>query len=235
LLRVAAAAVAAIIAAVVLALDSRAGADQTSPFPSPSPVVTEVPGSGGYAVIGFAALSASGGSVPSPAPSSTPMPFSAARASGFSIELVGRLSPLYAAEVRYDDANIHNASAPIDTRFEAAVLRDFGASHFALGVGYTSVQRSTDLLSSNGLGFGAMILPNFARRISPYASLFLYPNLPSAGTHATLSALRLGIAFSPSRQNGIFEKIGFAAENFGASGSSPTSLAGVEFSLGTSF
>ena len=235
-MRVAAAAFLAIMAAITLAFVSRAGADQTSPFPSPSPVVTEPPGSGGFAAIGFGALSASGGTVASATPSASPLPFSAARASSFSVEVLGRLSPFYVAEVRYDDANIHNSAAPIDTRFETAVLREFGASRLAFGFGYTSVQRSTDLMSSNGLGIGAMLLPNFARRTSPYASLSYYPTLTTpGGGHASLTMVRLGVAISPSRQSGLFERIGFTAQNFGASASSPTSLAGVELGVGTSF
>jgi hypothetical protein len=234
--RVAAAGLVAIIAAIAIALHGSARADEASPFPSPSPVATEPPGSGGYVSIAIGAFAANGGTVPAPDASSTPHEFKAASASSYSIELVGRLSQTYIATVDYRDTNIHGADAPLETRLGAAVLYSFPRNNTALGIGYASLQRSTVPTSSNGFGLGAMILPDFSRRVSPYASFFYYPSLVAPeNTRGGLSVIGLGIVLSPSRQNGLFERIGFSAQNFGAKLLSPTSLSGVELGVGSTF
>lgn len=235
-MRVAAAGLVAIAAATAIALDASARADEASPFPSPSPVASEPPGSGGYVSFGIAALSANGGTIPAASASSTPAAFKASSASGYSVELVGRLSSSYVATLNYRDTNIHGNDSPLETRFDASVLYSFSRNNAAVGFGFVSLQRSTVPTSSNGFGLGGMILPDFARRVSPYASLFFYPSLVApADTRGGLSVIRLGIVLSPSRQNGPFARIGLTSQNFGAALLSPTSLSGVEVGVGTTF
>jgi hypothetical protein len=235
--RVAAAGLAAIIAALALALNGAASADQANPFPSPSPVATQAPGAGGYAVISILGSSASGGIVPgSASPSPTPMPFGSSGATGYSVEIVGRLSPSYFATLRYEDAKLHSAPAAYTTRFDIAALYQFGTSRAAAGIGFASIQQSTLSSSANGFGTGFMLLPNFATRVSPYASAFLYPALTApGGVRGGLTVLRLGITLTPPHATGVFARLGFTAQHFSASTFSPTSLTGAELGFGTTF
>ena len=237
-MRVAAAGFAAIVVAVALARNATASADQANPFPSPSPVATEVPGTGGYAVFAFSALSASGGLVPGTAgsPSPTPMPFRSTGASGYSIEVMGRLSTSYIATLRYEDANIHSNSAAVGTRFDIATLYQFGSTHAAAGLGYASIQQSTLSSSANGLGAGVALLPNFAKRVSPYGSFFYYPSLTAPGpTRGALTVLRFGVTLTTARASGVFARVGVSSQQFSASAFSPTSITGAELGFGTTF
>ena len=228
----------AIAAAIALAIESSAQADEASPFPSPSPESTAAPGSGGYAVFGLAALSASGGLFPvaNASPSATPAPFKAATASGYSIEVQGRLSDSYLAQLHFEDANIHGDDAAVESRFDVSALYVFRPTRFAAGLGLVSLQRSTASFSSNGLGAGLALVPDFSQRLSPYGSLFYYPGLAASdGTRAGLSVLRLGLAFTPGRASGVFARLGFSTQHFGANSFSPTSLSGAEIGVGTTF
>jgi hypothetical protein len=235
--RVAAAGLAAIIAALALALNAAASADQANPFPSPSPVATEAPGAAGYAVISISGASASGGTVPGMAsPSPTPMPFGSSGATGYSIEIMGRLSPSYLATLRYEDTKLHSVPAAYTTRFDIAALYQFGTTHAAAGLGFASIQQSTLSSSANGFGAGFVLMPNFAERVSPYASAFVYPALTApGGVRGGLTVLRLGIAIKPPHETGIFARLGLTSQHFSASTFSPTSLTGVEFGLGSTF
>jgi len=237
--RVAAAGLAAIVAALVLLVDSAARAGDTSPFPSPSPSVAQIPGSGGYALIGVGVLTGTGGTIagPMPSPSSTPqlLPFSSAHASQYSLEVAGRLSSSYVAALDYDDANVHGDDSPIVSRFNAAILYNFNGGQTALGIAYGAVQRSTLATSANGFGVGAAILPDFARKASPYASFYYYPSLGVAGSRASFTVARFGIALAANAQSGIFERAGFYAQHFGVSAVSPNTLTGFELGVGTTF
>jgi hypothetical protein len=234
--RVAAAGFAAILAAIALALDASARADQASPFPSPSPVPSVAPGSGGYAAIDFTSYSAAGGTIPASLASSAPTPFLASSASGFSAEVLSHISDHYLADIGYVNASIHGDDHAIVTRLDASVLYDFGEGRTAAGIGYASVGRSTISASSNGFGIGAMLLPDFTRKLSPYASLFYYPSMPApVSTKGGLSTLRLGIAYTLRGTSGIFARVGLASQNFNASSTSPTSLTGVELGIGGTF
>ena len=235
-MRLVAGAALAIAAAVALAEHPSARADEANPFPSPSPVASTVPGQGGYAAIGVSALSASGGAGAAPAATGSPVPFASGNATGYSIELLGRLSPSYLATLRFEDASVHRADNPVVSRFDVSALRQFGTSHAAVGVGYASLQRSTFSATSNGLGVGVAMLPDFTRTVAPYGSIFLYPSLAGpASVRASLSVVRLGLTFSPARATGLFARIGFSTQHFGASTFSPTSMSGVELGIGTTF
>jgi len=234
--RVAAWGLAAIIAAVGLALRAAAQADEASPFPSPSPQASTAPGSGGYAVIGIAALSANGGQIARASATATPAPFIAAGASGYSIELMGRLSPSYVSMLRFEDANIHGDDSSVESRFDVALLYQFASKNTAVGLGYASLQRSTLQSSINGLGAGVALLPQFDRRLAPYGSFFYYPGLSApAGTRGGLTVLRLGVTITPQKATGVFARIGVTSQSFGAQTFSPTSLSGVEIGVGTDF
>lgn len=235
-MRLAAWGLAAILAALALAFRVSAQADEGSPFPSPSPVSSGAPGSGGYAIFGVAALSANGGQIAPSAPTATPSAFHAAGASGYSIELMGRLSPSYVSTLRYEDANIHGNDSSVESRFDLALMYQFASKNTAVGIGYASLQRSTIPSSINGLGLGVGVLPQFDRRIAPYGSFFYYPGLSApAGERGGLTVLRLGITIAPQRAAGIFGRVGVSSQNFGAKTFSPTSLTGVEIGIGTYF
>jgi len=235
-MRVAAWGLAAIVAAVALALRAAAQADEANPFPSPSPEVSAAPGSGGYAVIGVAALSANGGQMPGAGATATPASFRAASASGYSVELMGRLSPSYVSLLRFEDANLHGGDSSVESRFDLALLYQFRSKATAVGIGYASLQRSTLQSSINGLGAGVALLPKFDRRISPYGSFFYYPGLSApSGTRGGLTVLRLGITVTPQKTTGFFGRIGVTSQSFGAATFSPTSLSGVEIGVGTDF
>src|SRR4029077_3215568 len=104
------------------------------------------------------------------------------------------------------------------------------------GLSYGSLQRSSSPAGSNGIGAGVMLSPDFERRVSPYASYFLYPRLAEpANTHGTLSVLRLGVVIAPKSATNAFARLGFLAQKLGASSSSPTSLSGLEFGVGATF
>ncbi len=226
----------AILAAVAIAGRPGARADEANPFPSPSPVESVPPGNGGYAAIGVGLLSGSGGVVPAPSPSQTPLPFHAGSATGYSVEVLGRLSPSYLGSLRFEDTNVRGNGNPIVSRFDLSALYQFRPSHVALGLGYASLQRSSVQASSNGIGLGVALLPDFARPIAPYGSLFAYPSITGpSGTRATLTVMRLGLTISPPKSTGIFARIGVSAQNFGASAFSPTSLTGIELGVGTTF
>jgi len=235
-MRVAAWGLAAIIAALALALRVSAQADEGSPFPSPSPEFSGAPGSGGYAVVGVAALSANGGQIAASGPTATPVAFRAAGASGYSVELMGRLSPRYVSMLHYEDANIHGDDSSVETRFDLSLMYQFGEKNTAAGIGYASLQRSTIQSSINGLGAGFALLPEFDRHVSPYGSFFYYPGLSApAGERGGLTVLRLGIAITPKQSSGVFGRIGISTQNFGAQTFSPTSLTGFEIGVGTEF
>lgn len=232
-MRVAAAGAIAILAAFLLAQHPAARADEgSSPFPSPSPSASAGPGSGGYALIGVGLLSGSGGLVPA---SPTPVPFKAAGATGYELELLGRLSDSYLATLHFEDVNVHGDDATVESRLDISALYQFANSPAAAGIGYTALQRSTAHTTSSGLGVGLAILPDFARTVSPYASAFYYPSLPSSGSRGGLTVLRLGITLAPQRTPGFFARVGVTAQSFGATDFSPRSLSGVELGFGTTF
>jgi len=230
--RVAAAGLLAALAAFVLAHHPSASADESNPFPSPSPSASGGPGSGGYALVGVLSLNGSGGLVSA---SPTPAPFQAAGSTGYELELLGRLSDSYLASLHFEDVNIHGDDSSVESRLEVNALYQFSKTHTAIGIGYAALQRSTAHSNSNGLGLGLAVLPDFTRRVSPYASAFFYPSLPSAKSRGGLTVLRLGLAFTAPGTSGIFARAGFSSQNFSAPDFSPRSLSGVEIGVGATF
>ena len=234
-MRVAAAGVLAIIAAIVLAAHGAASADESSPFPSPSPSSSAGPGQGGYALVGIDGLAGSGGQIPPSLASPSPAPFRAAGATGYSIEIMGRMSPAYLALLHYEDVNVHGDDAAVESRFDVSALRQFSSGRAAFGLGFVALQRSTATSTSNGLGLGVALLPDLSRGVSVYGSAFVYPSLPSGTVRGALSVLRLGLTIAPARATGVFARVGVTSQNFAATTFSPKSLTGVELGIGTSF
>ena len=231
-MRVAAAGLLAVLAAFFIAQHPSANADESSPFPSPSPSASAGPGSGGYALFGVTSLNGSGGLIPA---SPTPAPFAAAGATGYELELLGRLSDSYLASLHFEDVNIHGDDSSVESRLDVDALYQFPKTHAAIGLGYAALQRSTAHTASNGLGLGFDVLPDFTRRMSPYASAFFYPSLPSQTSRGGLTVLRLGLAFTPPSTSGIFARLGFSSQNFSATSFSPRSLSGIELGVGVTF
>ena len=231
-MRVVAAGLLAVLAALFIAQHPSASADESSPFPSPSPSASAGPGSGGYALFGVMSLNGSGGLVPA---SPTPIPFRAAGATGYELELLGRLSDSYLASLHYEDVNVHGDDSSVESRLDVNALYQFSKTPLAIGIGYAALQRSTAHTTSNGLGAGLDVLPDFARRVSPYASAFFYPSLPSGTTRGGLTVLRLGVAFTAPGTSGIFGRVGFSSQNFSATSFSPKSLSGIELGVGATF
>jgi len=234
--RILAAAFAAIVAALAVELSTSARADQPSPFPSPSPGATVAPGEAGYFAFDLASMSASGGMIPASVTVPSPRPFRAAGATGYSLELQGRLSPSYVGTIDFADTNIHGDDNAYVSRFEGSVVYEFSRSSAAVGIGYAALQRSTIPTSADGFGFGVALLPDFSRRISPYGSAFFYPSLPAPkGPHGALDVFRLGIAYTPPGQSGWFARIGYLSQSFSAITSSPNSLSGADLGIGVRF
>jgi len=222
----------AILAAFLIAQHPIASADESSPFPSPSPSASAGPGSGGYALAGVMALNGSGGLVPA---SPTPAPFQAAGSTGYELELLGRLSDTYLATLHFEDVNVHGDDSSVESRLDVSALYQIPRTQAAVGLGYAALQRSTAQTTSSGLGLGIAELPDFAHRMSPYASAFFYPSLPSGTTRGGLTVLRAGLAFTAPGTSGLFARVGFSNQNFSASSFSPRSLSGVEVGFGVTF
>lgn len=219
-----------------MSLGAAARADQANPFPSPSPVASTVPGSGGYVAVGGSWFSASGGAVPASLASSTPAPFSAVPATGFNAEIASRVSDRFVADLAYEDDSIHGDDHAIVTRLDAAMMIGLLGGRAAAGIAYGSQQRSTLANSSNGLGIAAMVMPDFTRRVSPYASLDYYPSVAEpSSTHGSLAAYRLGVAYVFRGSSGLFARLGLAGQQIGSSANSPSSLTGFQLGVGGTF
>lgn len=231
-MRLAAAGLLSVLAAFFIAQRPIASADQSSPFPSPSPSASAGPGSGGYALAGVMSLNGSGGFVPA---SPTPAPFQAAGSTGYELELLGRLSDSYLALLHFEDVNIHGDDSSVESRLDVNALYQFSRTQTAIGLGYAALQRSTAHTTSSGLGLGLAVLPDFAHRMSPYASAFFYPSLPSATSRGGLTVLQAGLALSAPGTSGLFARVGFSSQNFSAASFSPRSLSGVELGVGVTF
>jgi len=234
-MRVAAAGIVAVLASIALQLGSGARADLPSPFPSPSPTASAGPGGGGYAEIAFAPLTASGGVVPNSTQTGTPLPFKSANASGYSLEVLSRISGSYAARLRYRDVSIHGDDNPIASRFDGSIFYT-GKTRSAIGLSIGAIQRSNAGTSSNGFGVSAALLPDFKQRISAYASGDFFPSLPAPlGKRGSMEVVELGIVLSNAGQSGAFERLGVTGQTFNPQTTSPVTLWGIDIGAGVSF
>lgn len=234
-MRIAAAGFAAILASLALMLGAGASPDQSSPFPSPSPVASAGPASGGYAVIGVSSLTAAGGQIPAASATSTPTPFKATGATGYAIDIFSRISGTYAARLRYRDVSVHGDDHPIVSRFDGGFYYT-GGGRAGIGLGIASEQRSSAGASSNGFGVGAFLMPDFAKRLSPYIDADVYPSLPApGGKRGSLETFDAGLVFVNPGGSSTFERLGVDSQIFSPITSSPTSLWGVELGIGATF
>jgi hypothetical protein len=207
----------------------------SNPFPSPSPSAQTVTRNG-YFAAGYVGGSASGGEIePLPNATSTPFAFPASGASGFWIDLLGRIAPSFLAQILYDNLSVHGGDRPLVSYAQGRLLYQPSESRAALGVGFISVQRSTSNANSNGIGVGASLLPDLRGGMTPYASVFFYPHLQTNGVGASLTSADAGIMYAPKGRGGLFFRLGGSLRSGAPANTSPTSVTGLQFGLGSAF
>ena len=203
-----------------------------NPFPTPTPTPTPGPIGNGYVLFGYNGGNASGGVIPSTV--ATPSPFPASPANGFFISIAGRFSPSFTAMLHFDDYTLHGGDQPVVTRSDGAVYYTPGGRTLGFGLGYGSLQRSSNTASASGLGVGATLLPDFRQTLSPYVDLFYYPSARTLGTSAALFTTQAGVMVRVPR-SGLLAKLGFDLQSYPNQSTSPTSLSGLQLGLGASF
>ncbi len=179
---------------------------------------------------------ASGGEIePLPGDTSTPRPFPASGASGFWIDLLGRIAPSYLAQLMYENLSVHGGDRPLISYAQGRFLYEPRASRLAVGLGMVSIQRSTSNANMNGFGTGVSLLPDFGGGLTPYGSLFIYPHIQTGGVASTFSSLDAGVLFVPKGRGGLFVRVGGSLRTGLPSTTSPQSVTALQLGLGTSF
>lgn len=207
----------------------------SNPFPSPSPSVGPV-SRNGYFAAGYVGGSASGGEIePLVNSTSTPSAFPAAGASGFWLDLLGRIAPSFLAQILYDNLSVHGGDRPLVSYAQGRLLYQPHESRAAFGVSFISAQRSTSNENSNGLGVGISYLPDFQGGVTPYGSVFFYPHVQASGVGASLTSADAGVMFVPKGRGGLFFRLGGSLRAGAAANTSPTSVTGLQLGLGASF
>jgi hypothetical protein len=217
----------------------------SNPFPSPSPEPSPSPTINGYAAALIDAASGSGGSYV-PAGSTPPaVAFPSTGGSGFTLDVTGKFSQMFAASLRLQDDSLHGGDRPFSTTTEGAILYDRNGSRGGVGVSYISMQRSNGVSSATGGGFGGAYLPDTTRHVSVYGKIFYYPSLsfPQIGastlmsgpTRASLVTFQVGLAIAPSGGGGLFYTFGIGGHAGGPSAYSPQSVTALQLGLGTTF
>jgi hypothetical protein len=163
------------------------------------------------------------------------MSFPSSGAGGFWIDLLGRLGPLYLAQLLYDNVNLHGGDNPLVSYAQGRVEYEPHRSLAAFGLGYISAQRSTAAVSLNGFGLGFSLLPALQKGVSPYASVYVYPNLHSGGGSSTFTSADAGVLLAPRAGGGFFVRVGGSLRAGLPASTSPTTITGVQLGLGTSF
>ncbi len=190
----------------------------------------------GYVAAGYAGGNASGGQVPPlPNSTSTPSSFPASGASGFWIDLLGRVAPSYLAQLLYENLSVHGGDKPLMSYAQGRVFYEPRSSTLAFGAGMVSIQRSTSNTNMNGFGLGVSLLPRTGAGITPYGSLFVYPHIQTGGVGATFSSLDAGVLFLPKGRGGLFVRVGGSLRSGLPSTVSPQSVTTLQLGLGTSF
>ena len=179
---------------------------------------------------------ASGGQIePLPGDTSAPSAFPSSGASGFWIDLLGRIAPSYLAQLTYENLSVHGGDKPLISYAQGRVFYEPRASHLAVGLGLASIQRSTSNANMNGFGLGLSLLPDFGSAVTPYGSLFVYPHIQTGGVAATFSSLDAGVLFVPKGRGGLFVRVGGSLRAGLPSTTSPQSVTALQVGLGTSF
>ena len=217
----------------------------SNPFPSPSPEETESPGINGYGVALIDVVSGSGGNYVPAASTAPPLAFPASGGRGFSLDVTGKLSRVFAASLRLQDDSFHSGDKPVLTTTEGAVLYDPKGARGALGLGIISFQRYNGVSSATGGGFGGTYLPDTDHHISAYGKLFFYPSMsfPEIAVspptkqpqHASLFTYQMGLAVAPSGGGGLFYSIGLGGHAGGPSSYSPQSVTALQIGIGATF
>ncbi|MBC5806326.1 MAG: hypothetical protein DLM53_12295 [Candidatus Eremiobacter antarcticus] len=205
-----------------------------NPFPSPTPVSSH--GGNGFGFLGFMGGSADGGTI-APLAGSTraPAAFGSAHAGGFNLDLLGRLSPLFLAGLKFDDLSVHGADNPVVTFAQGLVLYDPRGGNAAFGLGFISAQRSSANVNANGVGVGAEYLPTFKPGPGLYGSAFIYPRLRTGDIGFSLFSADAGVVFVPSGRGGLFLRAGLFTRSGGGASFSPNSISGVNVGVGAAF
>jgi hypothetical protein len=214
----------------------------SNPFASPTPYGQVVAGANGYAVLFVESASGSGGTYVPAGSTAAPIAFPASSGRGFTIDVTGRLSRVFAGSLRIQDDSLHGGDNPISTVTEGALL--YGSQRTALGIGVISFQRSSGITSATGAGLGVALAPDEVRSISLFGKIFFYPSLqfPAIGTLPTAHAVRssfftyqTGLAFAPPARGGLFYSVGIAGHAGAPSAYSPQSLTAFQLGVGTRF
>jgi hypothetical protein len=207
----------------------------SNPFPSPSPSAGPV-SANGYFAAGYVGGSASGGEIaPLPNSTSTPSAFPAAGASGFWVDLLGRIAPSFLAQLLYDNLSVHGGDRPLVSYAQGRLLYQPHGSRVALGLGFISVQRSTSNANASGLGLGVTFLPDLRGGVTPYGSIFFYPHLQTNGVGASLTSADAGVMYAPKGRGGLFFRLGGSLRTGAPANTSPTSVTGLQLGLGSAF
>jgi hypothetical protein len=201
-----------------------------------------VTGANGYAVLFVESASGSGGTYVPANSTAAPVAFPASSGRGFTIDVTGRLSRVFAGSLRIQDDSLKGGDNPINTVTEGAIL--YGSARSAFGIGVISFQRSSGIASATGAGLGFALAPDELRSVSLFGKIFIYPSLqfPAIGSSPTARASRsslftyqAGVAFAPPARGGLFYSLGIAGHSGAPSAFSPQSLTAFQLGVGTRF
>jgi hypothetical protein len=205
---------------------------QANPFPSPTPTGTPGPIGNGFFSFGYNGGNGSGGLIPSTVATSSPFPGSSAN--GFFVNVAGRFSSTFTAMLHFDSYSLHGGDLPVVTRSDGALYYTPRGGVFAAGVGYASLQRSSNRDAANALGLGASLLPNFRQVVSPYVNVFYYPSATAVGASAAITTFQAGVMVRP-RSSRVLIELGYDHMSYPNQNSSPTTLGGFQAGLGANF
>lgn len=208
------------------------GSSLPNPFPSPTPTPTPGPIGNGFFTFGYNGGNGSGGVIPSTI--ATPSPFPGSSASGFFVDIAGRFSSTFTAMLHFDDYSLHGGDQPVVTRSDGALYYTPSGGVFAAGIGYASLQRSSNRAAANAVGAGVSLLPNFRQSLSPYINVFYYPSATTLGASAGITTLSAGVVFKP-RSSRVLLQIGYDQMSYPNQNTSPTTLGGFQAGLGANF
>ena len=217
----------------------------SNPFPSPSPAESPSPGINGYAEVLVDVASGSGGNYVPAASTAPPLAFPTTGGRGFTLDVTGKLSKLFAASLRLQDDSFHGGDGPVLTTTEGAILYEPRGSRGAVGLGIISFQRSNGVVSATGAGIGGTFLPDTDRHLSAFGKLFFYPSMsfpavgnaqpPQPAQRSSLFTYQLGIAVAPQGSGGLFFNIGLGGRSGGPSPFSPQSVNALQLGIGSTF
>ncbi len=161
--------------------------------------------------------------------------FPGSPASGFWLDLLGRLGPSYLAQILYDNLNVRGGDNPLVSYAQGRLEFEPRSSLAAFGLAYISVQRSTSNATMSAFGVGASLLPDLRGGVTPYASVYVYPHLQESGVGATFTSADAGVLFVPKKRGGLFFRVGGSLRSGLPANTSPSTVTGLQLGLGTAF